>query len=194
MDRRSPSESKIRLTNERQTKCWPNNIRYDLVREDETDSIDLIAASAEFSIVSNYTNNALPLFRFHDNFKLARKELLHDFTYERNREKEMEENRGRIDIFFFLFPFSVLPFFFPPQPRDRWKWRWETVDDEWKIEIKAGSLNYTAHRSSCCGSKMARRVIDVQRIERNVSPRVTPVSSRLLVQSNWTGFHRIPPL
>lgn len=76
--------------------------------------LDLIAASAEFSIVSNYTNNALPLFRFHDNFKLARKELLHDFTYERNREKEMEENRGRIDIFFLSFSFFCPPFLFSP--------------------------------------------------------------------------------
>lgn len=89
--------------------------------------------------------------------------------------------RERGIFFFFLFPFSFLFL-----PRDRWKWRRVTVDDEWKIEIKAGSLNYTAQRSSCC-NKMARRVIDVQRIERNVSPRV--VSSPRL-QSNWTGFHR----
>lgn len=74
--------------------------------------------------------------------------------------------RERGIFFFFLFPFSFLFL-----PRDRWKWRRVTVDDEWKIEIKAGSLNYTAQRSSCC-NKMARRVIDVQRIERNVSPRV----------------------
>lgn len=60
--------------------------------------------------------------------------------------------------------------------------------DEWKIEIKAGSLNYTAQRSSCCGQNGAA----CNRCTANRAKRfATCHPSHLLVQSNWTGFRRI---
>lgn len=64
------------------------------------------------------------------------------------------------------------------------------MEDEWKIEIKAGSLNYTAQRSSCCGQNGAacNRCSESSEMFRHVSPSSSFSRTGLIGQASAGGF------